>query len=155
MCNGQGVWDEIYLHLPPLWIRIFAMTDNPSLYELMGGEAGLRALVKRFYDIMDSAPETAKIRSLHLTSLDNAREKLFMFLSGWSGGPPLYMEKIGQPRLRLRHLPFLIGDQERNEWLWCMGKALDETSIPGETIEMLKERFGQIADNMRNRPIGL
>ena len=128
------------------------MTDTPSIYQLIGGEAGLRALVNRFYDLMDNAPEAAKIRTLHRVSLELSREKLFMFLSGWSGGPSLYMERYGHPRLRLRHLPFLIGIQERDEWLWCMRKALDEAPIPRDTVEYLKERFAEIADNMRNQP---
>jgi hemoglobin len=104
------------------------------------------------YDLMDSAPQAARIRAFHPPSLDESRAKLFMFLSGWSGGPSLYMERYGHPRLRMRHLPFLIGVQERDEWLWCMHKALDEAPIPPETVAFLKERFTEIADNMRNRP---
>ena len=69
-----------------------------SLYEMMGGEKGLRSLVDRFYDLMDSSPEAEKIRVFHAQSLKQSREKLFMFLSGWSGGPQLYVEKFGHPR---------------------------------------------------------
>ena len=75
-----------------------------------------------------------------------------MFLSGWSGGPPLYVEHFGHPRLRLRHLPFLIGIQERDEWLWCMRRALDEMGIPMDVAADLNRRFTEIADFMRNRP---
>jgi hemoglobin len=128
------------------------MTDTPSIYELIGGESGLRALVNRFYDLMDSAPEAARIRAFHPKSLEQSREKLIMFLSGWSGGPPLYVERFGHPRLRLRHLPFLIGNQERDEWLWCMRSALGETSFPPDTVAYLNQRFAEIADSMRNRP---
>ena len=77
---------------------------GPTLYELIGGEIGLRKLVERFYDLIDSAPEAAQIRALHPKSLKQSREKFFMFLSGWSGGPSLYMEKYGHPRLRMRHV---------------------------------------------------
>ncbi|HND47437.1 MAG TPA: group II truncated hemoglobin, partial [Anaerolineales bacterium] len=100
------------------------MTEQ-SLYELLGGEEGVRTLVDRFYDLMDSSPEAKDVRALHAKSLKQAREKLFMFLSGWSGGPPLYIEKFGHPRLRMRHMPFVIGTRERDQWLWCMNHAVD------------------------------
>jgi hemoglobin len=122
-----------------------------SLYELIGREAGLRSLVDRFYDIMDSAPEAEKIRAFHARSLKQSREKLFMFLSGWSGGPQLYVEKYGHPRLRLRHMPFAIGAVERDQWLWCMNKALDESGLDPRVVEFLKTRFGEVADFMRNQ----
>ncbi|MGE5376369.1 MAG: group II truncated hemoglobin [Bacteroidota bacterium] len=127
------------------------MTDfELSIYELIGGETGLRSLVDRFYDVMDSSPEAAKIRAYHAKSLKRSREKLFMFLSGWSGGPPLYVETFGHPRLRMRHLPFSIGTVERDQWLWCMHKALDESQIDPRVVEFLKVRFGEVADFMRN-----
>ena len=122
-----------------------------SLYEMLGGEKGLRSLVDRFYDIMDSAPEAKKIRSFHAKSLKRSREKLFMFLSGWSGGPQLYVEKLGHPRLRMRHFPFAIGTVERDQWLWCMNKAIDESHLDLRVVEFLKVRFSEVADFMRNR----
>ncbi len=126
---------------------------NPdiNLYELVGGELGLRTLVNRFYDLMDAAPEAAKIRALHPKSLRQSREKLFMFLSGWTGGPPLYIEKYGHPRLRMRHMPFAIGNAERDQWLWCMSQALDENQSDPRVAEYLKSRFTEIADFMRNQ----
>ncbi len=127
------------------------MTDfQPPLYELLGGEKGLRSLVDRFYDIMDSSLEAARIRSFHAKSLSQSRQKLFMFLSGWSGGPQLYVEKFGHPRLRMRHMPFSIGTVERDQWLWCMNKALDESELDPGVIEFLKTRFAETADFMRN-----
>lgn len=122
-----------------------------SLYELIGGETALQALVNRFYDVMDSAPEAAQIRVLHPESLAQSREKLFMFLSGWSGGPSLYMEKYGHPRLRQRHMPFPIGKAERDQWLWCMDKALADMPFDSQLIEYLKGRFAEIANSMQNR----
>jgi hemoglobin len=127
------------------------MADTASIYDLIGGEAGLHSLVDRFYELMDTAPEARRIRALHPNSLERPRKTLFMFLSGWSGGPALYVEKYGHPRLRQRHLPFLIGSLERDEWLWCMGRALDESQIPAGTVAYLKGRFAEIADFMRNR----
>jgi hemoglobin len=131
------------------------MTDlEGSLYEMLGGETGLHVLVDRFYDIMDSSPEAAKIRGFHAKSLKQSREKLFMFLSGWSGGPQLYVERYGHPRLRMRHFPFSIGMVERDQWLWCMYKALDESPLEPRVVEFLKVRFAEVADFMRNQREG-
>lgn len=120
-------------------------------FELLGGEAGVRRLVDRFYDIMDSAPEATTVRALHAASLKSSREKLFLFLTGWSGGPQLYVERFGHPMLRMRHMPFSIGERERDEWLWCMDRALDEQEMPDELRAFLRQRFHQLADHMRNR----
>jgi hemoglobin len=125
-----------------------------SLYEMLGGETGLRSLVNRFYDLMDSSVEAEKIRALHAKSLNQSREKLFMFLSGWSGGPQLYVERFGHPRLRMRHMPFTIGTLERDQWLWCMNKALDESQVDPRVVEFLKTRFAETADFMRNQVEG-
>ena len=131
------------------------MTDfESSLYDMLGGETGLRALVDRFYDLMDSSPEAAQIRAFHAKSLNQSREKLFMFLSGWSGGPQLYVERFGHPRLRMRHMPFAIGTVERDQWLWCMKKALEESQLEPQVVEYLKVRFAEAADFMRNKPEG-
>lgn len=127
------------------------MDELNSLYDLIGGETKLRALVDRFYDIMDSSSEAGNIRAFHAKSLQQSREKLFMFLSGWSGGPTLYVEKYGHPRLRQRHMPFAIGEIERDQWLWCMNKALDESGLLPVEVEHLKKRFSEVADFMRNR----
>lgn len=120
-------------------------------FELLGGEAGIRRLVDRFYDLMDQSPEASAVRALHAASLKSSREKLYMYLTGWTGGPQLYVERYGHPRLRARHLPFSIGARERDEWLWCMDKALDEHDMPDELRVYLRERLHALADHMRNR----
>lgn len=125
--------------------------DEVALYEMLGGETGVRSLVDRFYDLMDSSAEAAKIRAFHAKSLRQSREKLFMFLSGWSGGPQVYVERFGHPRLRMRHMPFSIGELERDQWLWCMNKALEESQLDPRVVEYLKVRFAELADFMRNR----
>lgn len=122
-----------------------------NLYELLGREPGLKSLVERFYDIIDSAPEAAQLRALHPKSLRQSREKFFMFLSGWTGGPQLYVEKFGHPRLRMRHIPFAIGTIERDQWIWCMNKALDESNIDPQAVEYLKDRLAEAADFLINR----
>jgi len=133
--------------------KILCMTEMSlnSLYDLLGGETGVRTLVDRFYDLMDSSPEAKDVRALHAASLKQSREKLFMFLSGWSGGPSLYIEKFGHPRLRQRHMPFTIGERERDQWLWCMNRAVDAGDFSPAVVEHLKSRFAEIADFMRNQ----
>ena len=131
-----------------------APSAQPTPYDLLGGEDGIRRLVDRFYDLMDTAPEAATIRALHATSLKASREKLRLFMTGWTGGPQLYVEKYGHPRLRMRHFPFAISSRERDEWLWCMDRALDEHPMPDAVRSMLRERLHALADHMRNRPDG-
>ncbi|MBY0488579.1 MAG: group II truncated hemoglobin [Gemmatimonadaceae bacterium] len=123
-----------------------------SHFESLGGEAGIRQLVDRFYDLMDTAPEAVNVRALHATSLKASREKLFKYLTGWTGGPPLYEQQYGHPRLRMRHFPFAIGARERDEWLWCMDTALDEHEAPAELKTFLREKLHALADHMRNQP---
>jgi len=126
--------------------------DKPKThFELMGGEDGVRRLVDRFYDLMDTAPEAAGIRALHPDDLDSSREKLRLFLIGWTGGPPVYVERHGHPMLRARHLPFSIGEAERDAWVWCMDQALDESEMPDELREFLRQRFRAVANHMQNR----
>jgi hemoglobin len=113
---------------------------------------GIRQLVDRFYDLMDTAPEAATIRALHATNLKVSREKLRLFLTGWTGGPPVYVEKYGHPQLRMRHFPFAIGERERDEWLWCMHRALAEHDMPDALRLHLRQRLAELADHMRNQP---
>ena len=117
----------------------------------MGGETGVKQLVERFYDLIETAPEATQLRGLHPKSLKRSREKFFMFLSGWSGGPSLYIEKYGHPRLRMRHVPFAIGPTERDQWTWCMHRALDESGMHPEVVAYLKKHFTDSAEFLRNR----
>ncbi|MBI1763065.1 MAG: group II truncated hemoglobin [Acidobacteria bacterium] len=129
------------------------ITKQPttSLYERIGGETVIRQLVDRFYDLMEVEPLAAGIRALHPADLSASREKLFLFLAGWMGGPPLYVQRFGHPRLRARHLPFPIAERERDEWLWCMFKALDEFVPDVGLREQLAHSLAQTADFMRNQ----
>ena len=99
-----------------------------SLFDLLGGEPEatnqIRAIVEAFYDVMDQDEKAKPIRQMHPEDLTSSREKLFMFLSGWTGGPQLYTERYGHPFLRRRHLPFKIGEEERDQWIYCMTKAM-------------------------------
>ncbi len=120
-------------------------------YDMVGGEAGIARLVNRFYDIMDELPEAWELRKIHTDDLQSARDKLFKFLSGWLGGPGLYEAEYGHPRLRMRHAPFPVDTQMRDQWLLCMNMALDE-QFSDELLKMqLKSSFAGVADHMRNR----
>ena len=123
-----------------------------SHFDRLGGAEVVRRLVERFYDLMDELPEAYGVRKLHPQDLAGSREKLTDFLTGWAGGPPLYVTKHGHPRLRARHLPFAIGTGEREQWLLCMRRALDEVVEDAALRRELLEVFGRVADHMRNRP---
>ena len=124
-----------------------------SAFAALGGEAAVRQLVDRFYDVMDLEPRFAALRALHPSALDGSRDKLFWFLCGWLGGPGHYEERFGHPRLRARHLPFPIGVKERDDWLACMGQAMGEEGVPVALRERLHEAFFNTADWMRNRSV--
>ncbi len=122
-----------------------------TAFEWVGGEAQVRALVDRFYDLMDLEPGYRELREVHGSTLDSARDKLFMFLCGWLGGPQHYVERYGHPRLRARHLPFPIGIRERDQWLACMHQAMNEVALDPVLIARLDDSFFNTADWMRNK----
>lgn len=129
-----------------------ATTGQATVFDLIGGEARVRELVDRFYDLMELEPEFREIRALHPASLEGSRDKLYWFLCGWMGGPNLYVERFGHPRLRARHLPFAIASRERDQWLVCMGRAMQDIQVPPALLERLLESFYGTADWMRNQP---
>ncbi|MDP1659181.1 MAG: group II truncated hemoglobin [Methylotenera sp.] len=132
-----------------------AGTSKTTFFELLGGEAGgtenIRKLVETFYDIMDSDPKAAPIRAMHQADLTSAREKLFMFLTGWTGGPQLYIERYGHPMLRKRHLPFAIDESARDQWMYCMIKAMHQLAYEELLMKRLAEQLYGVADFMRNQ----
>lgn len=126
------------------------MTISATPYELLGGETGLRRLVDRFYDLMDELPEAWPARKIHPESLEHSAQKTFEFLSGWFGGPSLFIEKYGHPRLRMRHMPYAIGEAERDAWLFCMRQALAEQVADAGLRAALDRAFTDMADHLRN-----
>jgi hemoglobin len=120
-------------------------------FEWIGGEAQVRLLVDRFYDLMDLEPVYRELRAAHGSTLDDARNKLFWFLCGWLGGPQHYTERFGHPRLRARHMPFAIGIRERNQWVACMHQAMEEVQVDPELAQRLDASFMNTADWMRNK----
>jgi hemoglobin len=125
--------------------------EGRSAYEWLGGDAAVRTLVDRFYDLMDLEPGYTALRQAHGPDLSDARDKLYWFLSGWLGGPNHYIERFGHPRLKARHLPFSIGILERDQWLACMDQAMGEVGVDAELRERLQQSFYQTADWMRNK----
>lgn len=128
-------------------------SNQPILtpYQRIGGDAALRTLVDRFYELMDELPEAYAARKIHPADLGESGNKLFDFLSGWLGGPQRFIEKHGHPMLRRRHLPYAIGAEERDQWLLCMKMALQETVADIPLRDTLYAQFVQLGDHMRNR----
>lgn len=125
--------------------------QQTTAFELVGGEAAVRGLVDRFYDLMDLEPGFRELRALHPTTLDGSRDKLFWFLCGWLGGPQHYVDRFGHPMLRARHLPFVIGIRERDQWMACMAQAMREGGLDTDLAARLEKAFFGTADWMRNR----
>jgi hemoglobin len=128
-----------------------AASRPSTAYQLVGGEAMVRRIVDRFYDIMEGTPEAARIRALHADDLSAVRERLFEFLSGWLGGPPLYFQRPDHKCIMSAHRPFAIGPAERDEWMTCMRRALDECGVPEEMRTLLDGAFLRMAEAFRNR----
>ena len=124
---------------------------SASLYAAIGGEAGVHRLVTRFYELMDTLPEAKACRAIHPASLQGSAEKLRLYLTGWLGGPPLYVERFGHPMLRRRHFVAPIGEEERNGWLICFRRALDETIAEPGLREAIWGPARQLAHHMQNK----
>lgn len=128
-----------------------AETGTTTLYEAIGGDATVRALTRRFYALMDSLPEAARCRAVHPPDLSGSEEKLYEYLTGWLGGPPIYVEKRGHPMLRRRHFLAQIGPAERDEWLLCFTRALEETVAHPRLRAIILEPITRLAHHMQNK----
>lgn len=127
------------------------MTDTPQTpYQILGNE-GIRKLADAFYEVMDERPQAATIRAMHAQNMDLIKDKLYEYLTGWMGGPPLYAAKYGTVCLTDPHKPYPIGPDERDQWLDCMQEALERIGASDELKAMLKEPMFLIADTVRNR----
>ena len=127
------------------------MSNSPQTpYQILGAD-GIQNLVDTFYDIMDSLPDAAGLRAMHAEDLSPMKQKLAEYLTGWMGGPPLYADKYGTVCMTTPHEPYHIGPAERDQWLLCMDKALQQTGASEELVEMLKTPLFRIADAVRNK----
>ncbi|NQY26268.1 MAG: group II truncated hemoglobin [Piscirickettsiaceae bacterium] len=129
------------------------MSEVITPYERIGGDKAVRRLCQIFYQIMCDTPQTQLIRAMHPQDIKISEDKLYLFLSGWMGGPQLYVEKYGHPRLRGRHLPFSIGIEERDQWLYCMAQSLKQMDLDEMLTQQLMSSFVQTADFMRNKEV--
>ena len=125
-------------------------TSTTSIYDELGGEASIKRLVQRFYALMDELPEAYAVRQMHPESLLGSAQSLFEFLSGWFGGPSLYIAKNGHPRLRMRHANYAVGLSVRDEWMLCMKQALNEEVPDVGLRNKLTLTFDQMADHLIN-----
>lgn len=123
--------------------------DEDTPYLQIGSEEGVRSLVETFYDVIEE--QSPVLRDMLPANTAGSRQKLFEYLSGWLGGPPLYVEKRGHPRLRMRHMPFPIGQAEADEWMRCMRTAFDRAGVEGELRAFLDEKLAPLADHMINQ----
>lgn len=125
--------------------------DAATPYAEIGGADAVRKLSDAFYDVIEE--ESPTLRAMLPASTKNTRTKLTMYLTGWLGGPPLYEEKWGHPRLRMRHMPFAIGTAEAEEWMRCMRVAMERAGVEEPLRTFLEERFGPLAMHMRNQEV--
>jgi hemoglobin len=129
------------------------LSDTP--FALLGGEAGVRRLVDRFYEIM--ARDEPALARLHPCDEQGRvaaanRENFALFFIGWLGGPQDYIAKHGHPRLRMRHFRVPVDIAMRDAWMRAMRAAMDAEPVPAELREFLDSRLADLADHMRNRP---
>lgn len=138
------------------------MTDNElqgssfgvgdASFRAAGGEDGLRRLVDRFYDLMETLPEARGVRALHPADLETARDKLARFLCGWLSGPRRFQEKYGPISIPAAHAHLAIGIAERDAWLLCMRLAVDEQPYRDAFKQYLVRELAKPAERVRNRP---
>lgn len=125
--------------------------QQTTIYEKIGGAATVGRLADRFYELMDSVAQFKELRAMHPESLAGSRDKLYKFLSGWFGGPDLFVQEFGHPMLRARHMPFAIGTLERDQWVACMVLAMEDVGIDANVRKVLLNNFFNTADFMRNK----
>jgi hemoglobin len=126
-------------------------TSGRSLYERIGRTVGVRRLVRRFFELMDTLPEAAPCRAVFPADLEDSRQKFFEFMNGWLGGPKLYLKRRGAPKLRRRHFLVNIGSAQRDAWLLCFRRAAEETIPDRAAFDMLMPQVESIAYYLQNR----
>jgi hemoglobin len=128
-------------------------TTSGSLYDLVGGEAGVLHLVNVFYDIVEAEPFAHKLLLLHLrgNGVAHSRVEQFNFLSGFLGGPKLYVEKHGHSNIRTMHEHVEINAESKDIWLECMSLAIDQIELEAPTKNKLMCNFTVAAERLVNR----
>ena len=126
------------------------LEPSKSLYERIGGEQGVYTMVERFYYYMNELEGVEQLRELHQSNMNEIKEKLIMYFTGWFGGPPLFADRYGHPQLRRRHTHVSIGTLERDQWLKCMQTSLKSMDLDDELYQDIWEKIVPMADHMRN-----
>ena len=126
-------------------------SSGRSLYERIGRTVGVRRLVRRFFELMDTLPEAAPCRGVFPADLEDSRQKFFEFMNGWLGGPKIYLKRRGAPKLRRRHFLVNIGSAQRDAWLMCFRRAAEETIADETARDMLLPQVESIAYYLQNR----
>lgn len=126
---------------------------NNNPFEEIGGREKVLALVERFYDLMErNEPALAALHELDGDGKVSrrSRDRFGSFLVGWLGGPDDYVRENGHPRLRMRHARVPVGTAMRDAWIRCMAAAMEDREVPEPTRAFLHQRFGEVADFLRN-----
>lgn len=123
-------------------------TKNP--YQLLGEET-IRQIANTFYDVMDELPQAEEINKMHSVHKGDIKQKLYEYLVGWLGGPPLYYEQTGTICLTKPHKKYNIGEKERDDWLLCWHEALERVGVDADVKLMLKEPVFYLANTVCNR----
>lgn len=121
-------------------------------FDLIGGQPAVDRLVEAFYRRMDEDPSAIGIRKMHGADLTPTKDLLKRYLGEWLGGPALYSAERGHPRLRMRHIRFGVGPEERDAWMRCMDGALQEVVTDTTLRQALHDAFYKLADWVRNDP---
>jgi len=121
---------------------------DETLYDRVGGLSFFTELVERFYEGVET---DALLRPMYPEDLTESKESLALFLAQYWGGPPLYQERRGHPRLRMRHAPFVITKRARDAWLVHMNAALVAAEIGEEDRGELAAYLDMAAHQLRNR----
>ena len=124
--------------------------DETTPYYRIGGEEKVRELANRFYDVMENDTYAAELLSIHPQPLDRIRHVFFLYLSLWLGGPDIYQQEFGHPRLRARHLPFTVSPALKEQWMYCMRKAMMTTVSDVALAQKLLQALDQLAEHMIN-----
>lgn len=119
-------------------------------YYLIGGEMKVRELANSFYDIMETDPLAAELLAIHPQPLDRIRHVFFLYLTMWLGGPDDFQQQFGHPRLRARHLPFTVSPELKDQWMYCMRKAMFKTVDDLALAQKLLTALDQLAEHMIN-----
>jgi hemoglobin len=125
--------------------------NTPTPYALLGADPAIRAVVNRFYDLMDQDPAYAALRRMHAADLGPMREKLCDWFSEWLGGPRRYHARPDAACIGAAHAPYAIDAAMRDQWLECMQRALDDNAVSSAAQERIRPAMVGMAEFLRNR----